>query len=104
MFLKMVIKKDQSNTSIVFDDSCFDNIKGKAMSAERSKEIENLIMPNLLAELAALKKTNPLFQKKIKIHSFKICFTLMFQILPPTLCIILITPQNFKNLFGQCVF
>ena len=64
MYMKSLIKKENSNTSIVFDDSCFDNIKGKTLSAERSQEIESRIMPNLLAELAELKKTNPLFQKK----------------------------------------
>jgi hypothetical protein len=64
--MKSTIKKESSNSSIVFDDSCFDNIKGEPLSAKRSQEIENLIMPKLLSELENLKKTNPLFQKKVK--------------------------------------
>ncbi|CAH0997768.1 hypothetical protein EMA8858_03902 [Emticicia aquatica] len=61
---RLYSKKENSNTSIVFDDSCFDNIKGKTLSTERSQEIENLLMPKLMAAFEELKKTNPLFQKK----------------------------------------
>lgn len=62
--MKSLINEKKSNSPIIFDDKCFENLKGEQLSVERTQEIENLIMPKLLAEFENLKKTNPLFQKK----------------------------------------
>lgn len=60
--MKSHIKEKYSKSPIIFDDSSLPI--GPPLSVERSQEIENLLMPKLMAAFEELKKSNPLFQKK----------------------------------------
>jgi hypothetical protein len=62
--MKSIIKKQPFNPSMAFDDSSLS--QGPAISAKRSQEIEDLLLPQLMAEFEKLRtqKQSPFIQRK----------------------------------------